>query len=128
MLGTWLGLASFALAAANSAWFLGRMQRVAVPQNRIAHELAWAGAIALGIAALVEGGGWLGAVLALLGILPSAAMLLLRLGSAQAKATPTVVVGGPILAFRAPDEDGAPFDSSSLAGQPYLLKFFRGHW
>jgi len=39
-----------------------------------------------------------------------------------------VRVGGPILDFSAPDENGEPFALASLRGRPYLLKFFRGHW
>jgi hypothetical protein len=123
-----LGLASLAIAVANGAWFFGRMQRVALPQNRIAHDALWAAALALGVAAFASGAGWLSGVAAALGSALGAAMLLLRLGSPQAKNTPAVRVGGPILDFSAPDEHGAPFALSSLAGKPFLLKFFRGHW
>jgi cytochrome oxidase Cu insertion factor (SCO1/SenC/PrrC family) len=128
MNGTLLGFASLAIALANAAWFFGRMQRVALPQNRIAHDLLWAAALALGIAALASGAGWLGGVPAALGALAGGFMLLLRLGSAQAKNAPAVSIGGAMLDFTAPDENGAPFSLASLAGKPYLLKFFRGHW
>jgi peroxiredoxin len=33
-----------------------------------------------------------------------------------------------VVSFSAPDADGREFDLSSLAGRPFLLKFFRGHW
>ena len=128
MNGTLLGFASLAIALANAAWFFGRMRRVALPQNRIAHDLLWATALALGIAAFASGGGWLGGVPAALGATLGGMMLLLRLGSAQAKNAPAVSVGGRVLDFTAPDENGAPFSSASLAGKPFLLKFFRGHW
>lgn len=128
MNGTALGLASLATAVANAAWFFGRVQRVALPQNRVAHDALWAVALALGVAAFANGAGWLGGAGAALGGLLGAAMLLLRLGSPQAKNTPAVAVGGAILDFTAPDENGAPFALSSLAGTPFLLKFFRGHW
>ena len=126
--GSALGIASLAVALANSAWFFSRMQRVALPQNRIAHELAWTLALALGVAALASGTGWLGGVSAALGACLGGFMLMLRLGSAQTPNTPAVRLGGPILDFAAPDENGAPFRLASLAGKPFLLKFFRGHW
>jgi len=39
-----------------------------------------------------------------------------------------VKVGEPILRFRARDAEGNDFDLQELAGRPFLLKFFRGHW
>ena len=123
-----LGIAALAVALANGAWFFSRMQRVALPQNRIAHELAWALALALGVAAFASGTGWLGGVPAALGAFVGGFMLLMRLGSPQAKQAPAVKLGAPILDFVAPDENGAPFRLASLAGKPFLLKFFRGHW
>ena len=39
-----------------------------------------------------------------------------------------VEVGDKIPSFSGFDDQGKPFDSSSLAGQRILLKFFRGHW
>jgi cytochrome oxidase Cu insertion factor (SCO1/SenC/PrrC family) len=128
MHGTLLGFASLASALANGAWFFGRMQRVALPQNRIVHDLLWAVALALGVAALASSAGWLGGVPAALGALAGGVMLLTRLGSAQAKNVPAVSIGGAMLDFTAPDENGAPFSLAALAGRPYLLKFFRGHW
>lgn len=126
--GTALGFASLALASSNGAWFFWRMQRVALPKNRIAHETLWVAALALCVAAFASGVGWLGGAAAVLGAALSGPLLLLRLGSAQARNTPAVAIGGPILDFTAPDENGAPFALSSLAGKPFLLKFFRGHW
>lgn len=128
MTATVLALLSFGIAMVNGAVFLARMRRVAVPQNRIAHELAFAAALALGVLALARGAGWLGGTLAALGAGLSGVMLLLRSVSAQARTEPAVRVGGAILDFTAPDENGAPFVLASLAGKPFLLKFFRGHW
>jgi hypothetical protein len=128
MHGMLLGLASLAIALANGAWFFRRMQRVALPQDRSAHELAWGVALALGIAAFANGAGWLGGLAAALGMALATAMLVLRLGSAQAEGAIAVRVGGRILDFTAPDDRGEPFTLSSLAGAPLLLKFFRGHW
>ncbi len=65
-----------------------------------------------------------GGIAALLGF----AFLGLRPQSSQKPKRPAVEVGGPILGFSAPDENGVDFDLSNLKGKPYLLKFFRGHW
>jgi hypothetical protein len=128
MNGTLLGIASLAIVAANGAVFLSRMQRVAIPENRLAHDLGWAAALVLGVAAFASGVAWVGGVSAAIGAFTGGLMLLLRLGSPQAKNTPAVQIGGQILAFTAPDENDAPFSLAAVAGKPFLLKFFRGHW
>jgi cytochrome oxidase Cu insertion factor (SCO1/SenC/PrrC family) len=123
-------LASLALATAlaTGAEFMRRMRAVAIPRNRIAFDLAWGAALALGVAAFVQGVGIAAGLAAGLACALGGLMLLLRLQSAQAANLPRVAVGGPILDFRAPDEDGRPFSLASLSGRPFLLKFFRGHW
>jgi hypothetical protein len=126
--GTALGFGSLAIALANAAWLFARIRRVASSRNRLAHDLSWAAAAVLGLAAFARGVGWPGGVAAAAGIAVGGFMLLLRLGSPQARTTSAVAVGGPILDFNAPDENGAPFSLASLAGRPFLLKFFRGHW
>jgi hypothetical protein len=128
MNGPLLGFASLALALASSLAFVRRMRRVALASGRRPHELAWAAALGLGIAAFAVAPGWLGGIAAAVGSAISAVMLLLRSRSAQARKAAAVAVGGRIIDFTAPDENGAPFTLSSLAGKPVLLKFFRGHW
>ncbi len=128
MTGSTLGWLAFAVAIGNGIVFLQRMRRVSLRRVRFAHDLGWAAALALGIAALAQGAGWLAGAAAGVAAFSGALMLFLRLQSPQAKTTPAVRVGGPILDFTAPDENGAPFSLSSLAGKPFLLKFFRGHW
>ena len=128
MTGIALGWLALGVAAVNALVFFRRMREVAIPQNRTAHDLGWAAAVALGAAAFALGVHWSGAIPAALGALGGGFMLLLRLGSAQARTRIAVHVGGPILDFTAPDENGAPFALSSVAGKPFLLKFFRGHW
>jgi hypothetical protein len=128
MPGLLLGLASFALAVGAWAEWMRRIQRVAIPHDRRAFVLANGLAAALGVAAFVQGAGWLGGLAAGLGLGLGVSFLGLRLLSGQVAATPAVQVGGPILDFVAPDEHGTPFDTASLRGRPYLLKFFRGHW
>lgn len=46
----------------------------------------------------------------------------------QRTGVPKIIVGQPLPAFSACNEDGSTFHSSEMDGSPYLLKFFRGHW
>jgi hypothetical protein len=126
--GDLLGIGSLLVAGVAWALWLRRVQAVAVPRDRRAFLLAAGSAVALGIGAFSAGTGHLGAVAAGLGIFSGAVYLALRLQSRQDARAPAVKVGEPMPAFDAPDEAGARFDSASLAGRPYLLKFFRGHW
>ena len=61
-------------------------------------------------------------------LLASTVFLGLTALSAQTPNTPAVAVGGPVIDFTAPADDGTLFDSGTLRGRPFLLKFFRGHW
>ena len=128
MSGVLLGWSGAAIAVGLFAYWSRLMKRVAVPDQRNGYLAAMGLAVVLGIAALVQGAGWLGGVPAVVAILAGGMFLGLRLQSSQAATTPAVSVGGPILDFSATDENGDAFALSSLAGKPYLLKFFRGHW
>jgi len=119
---------ALAIAVAAGAEFARRIRRVAVPARRTGFDIAFATALALGVAALLRGVGFAGGAAALLACAIAGTMLLLRLQSAQSRNRPRVAVGAPILDFAAPDEHGRPFRLSSLVGRPILLKLFRGHW
>ena len=69
-------------------------------------------------------GGSLAAVAAFMSLF----WLLATAAGKQKTGAPKIVVGQPLPAYTALNEDGSSFDSQSLAGAPYLLKFFRGHW
>jgi cytochrome oxidase Cu insertion factor (SCO1/SenC/PrrC family) len=126
--GDRLALLALLVALVAGAEFGRRIRRVSVPARRIAFDLAWLAALALGAAAFARGTGWAGALAAGTACALGAVMLLLRLQSAQLALVPRVAVGLPVLDFSAPDEHGRPFSLASLAGRPFLLKFFRGHW
>jgi len=126
--GDLLGVLSLLLALATAGVWAQRAYVVRMPENRTAFVLAFALALVLGIASFAVGNGAAAGVAAGIGIGVSALMLLLRASSAQDAKVPAVAVGGPIIDFSAPDEDGRVFDLASLRGRPYLLKFFRGHW
>ena len=84
--------------------------------------------VVCGLGALTEGAGAAGGTAATLAILGGGLFLGLRLQSGQDARVPAVKVGEPILEFSALDDRGEPFHLSSMRGEPYLLKFFRGHW
>jgi hypothetical protein len=128
MSGVLLGWSGAAIAAGLFAYWSRLMNRVAVPEKRGGYLAAMGLAVVLGVAALVQGAGWIGGIPAVFAILAGGMFLALRLQSSQAATTPAVSVGERILDFSAADENGEPFALSSLAGKPYLLKFFRGHW
>jgi hypothetical protein len=119
--------AAIVITAAGGLWFQ-RMNQVRIPRDRTAFFAAFGLGLALGVGAFAVGTDWLGGLAAGYAIAGSAIFLGLRLQSTQADAPPTVAVGRPVVSFSAPDADGREFDLSSLAGRPFLLKFFRGHW
>ena len=108
-------------------WFRAAFA-VRLPEDRRGYVAAWAVGGVLGIAALASGPGWIGAVPASVAALGAAFFLFTIAISRQEAAPDVIAVGDAVPAFSAPDEHGATFDSASLAGKPYLLKFFRGHW
>lgn len=122
-----LGLLGLAIVVVTGWTWFQMIEAVAIPRNRRPYWAAFASGGVLGLLGVWQGG-WVGTIAgglaAVLGFLPP----LLRLGSGQRPNVPTVGVGDAMLAFTAPDETGADFDLASLRGQPYLLKFFRGHW
>jgi hypothetical protein len=100
--------------------------KVRVPVNRMPFLALWGGGAALGVIALLQSGGSVSAWVAA-GLGGSLVFLALT-GGQRATAPDSVKVGDRLPAFTAQDEHGQPFDSRSLAGNPLLLKFFRGHW
>jgi Peroxiredoxin len=123
-----MGVIAFLLSVGTLALWIRGIRRVSLPANRTPFVAAWSAAAGLAIAALVGGPGWIGGVLATLGLVLGLFLLFTITISAQ-KVTPEAIrVGMTIPHFTALDEHGATFDSGALAGNPVLLKFFRGHW
>jgi len=123
-----LGWAAAALVVgAGVAWFRAARE-VRLPKDRRGFVAVWALGCALGIAALAGNAGWAGGIPAVIAVLGSA-LVLFTIGISRQTAAPDAIAVGALLpAFSAPDENGATFESASLAGSPTLLKFFRGHW
>lgn len=120
-----LGLLAF--VGATAAWFQ-RIQRVAIPDNRLAFLGVWLLAVVLGITSFYSAGAsWLSGIFGAIAIFGGGAFLTLYALGGQ-RASDPIAVGDAMPAFSAVDSDRATFDSSSLGGAPVLLKFFRGHW
>jgi hypothetical protein len=120
-------IAAALVVGAGVLWFRA-IFAVRIPEDRRGFVAVWIGGGALGVAALAGDAGWAGGIPAVVAIL-GAAFFLFTVAISRQQAAPNVIEVGALLpAFSAPDENGATFDSSSLAGTPTLLKFFRGHW
>lgn len=126
--GDLLGFASLLLAVTTAALWFRRVFAVRIPDDRTAWVAAFGAAVVLGIASFVAGNETLGAVAAGIGVGIGGFMAATRAISRQSEKVPAVSVGGPIIDFTAPDDNGAPVELAGLRGRPFLLKFFRGHW
>lgn len=127
-MGTLLGIASLLVAGVTTGLWWRGIQAVNLPRDRTRFFMAWGMALAFGFAAWFHAPGWIGGGGAALGMLLGGMFLGLGAVSGQEGRTPAVAVGGAMLDFSAQSDSGEVFSSTDLAGRPYLLKFFRGHW
>ena len=128
MSGLHLALIAFALVVATGFRWFQLAFAVALPKNRSIFLIGMILGAGLGIAALIEGAGVMGAILAGLSIFLGCFFVFTFLISAQKGGSGQLQPGSELIAFTAPDHRGIAFDSATLAGRPILLKFFRGHW
>jgi hypothetical protein len=126
--GDFLALLSFIVAASSGASWARGINRVSLQGKRPIFIAAFGVAFALSVAAFIQGTGMLGSMGAGFALLGSGMFLGLATISGQEAKEPAVSVGSPILDFTAPLDDDTLFDSTTLRGRPFLLKFFRGHW
>lgn len=120
-----LGLLVF--VSTSVAWFR-RIQRVAIPDNRLAFLGFWLLAILLGVTSFYSSGAsWLSGVFGGVATLGGGMFLTLYALGGQ-RASHPIAVGDQVPSFSAVDGNRLAFDSASLSGAPVLLKFFRGHW
>jgi hypothetical protein len=129
MSGFDLSIVSFGIVLSSTlAWAL-MIYKFTIPNNRIAFIVAWLLGWGTGVAALILGTGSLLANIGLgFALIVSSFLLLTVLIGGQKGGTGQFVVGSPVPALSAPDENGEIFDMASMSGKPILLKFFRGHW
>ncbi len=123
-----VAILAFTIAGSAGLWWLRRMQAVRIPRNRTGFLATMGSAAVLGARPRAQGPGPRGKVQAVLAATTGAMFLLLNTLSGQEDREPAVRVGGPIIDFKAPADDGQVFDLGSLRSTPFLLKFFRGHW
>jgi hypothetical protein len=128
MSGQILGLVGFAIVVAAGIRWYTLIQQVAIPRDRTLLYGCFGVGAFFGLLALFNQPGWAVGLLALLAVLVGTLLPALRLRSDQAKNEPACPVGAAVPFFTAVDDHGRHFDSNQLAGKPYLLKFFRGHW
>jgi len=128
MSATALGLAALLIVAISGVLWFRAARQVRLPSDRSRFVVAWLIAVALAVAALVMGGGWLAGVPASLAALTGGLLLFTVAISRQRVSAAAIAVGQTIPDFSALDENAEVFEASSLAGHPSLLKFFRGHW
>ena len=128
MTGTVLGIGALLLVAGTFGLWGQRIKHVQIPADRRGFMAGWAGGAVLGIVALTQDAGWVGGVPAIIAALGGTFLNVLVFVSPQAVGDNAIRVGESLRGFTALDENGDEFSSSSLAGKPVLMKFFRGHW
>ncbi|MEM1436686.1 MAG: hypothetical protein AAGG11_21735 [Pseudomonadota bacterium] len=126
--GLSLGLAALALVVGSGVLWFRAARVVALPENRSFYVAVWFAGVVLAGLSLIGSPGWVGGIAALVALLGGALLLFTVAISRQRIGDASIRPGSRIPEFSAPDEHGTHFESSSLAGQPLLLKFFRGHW
>ena len=126
--GTRLGIAALVVAGITVALWFRQIDQVAIPENRAIFIAFFLAAAALGVSAFVARTRGFGGVAAALAVLIGAFFPFSIAISRQEVGVNGIQVGDTIPHFRALDESGEFFDSSLLAGQRVLMKFFRGHW
>ena len=120
-------VALFLVVGSAALWF-HRARGVRIPSNRSAFVASWVLGALLGVAALVQGDGFLGGIPAGLAVFVGCFLLFTVSISRQKLGSNAIRVGATLPDVDAPDENGESFALSSLRGKPVLLKFFRGHW
>jgi hypothetical protein len=128
MTDTFPGFISLILVAIMIAFWIRALKRVEIPVNRGMYVVTCVVAIILGVGALLGSPGWLGGLPAGLAIFASTFFLLSVAVGGQKVGDTAIQVGDTIPEFAATNEHGQIFNSTSLAGSPTLIKFFRGHW
>jgi hypothetical protein len=123
-----LGFSGIVLLVATTTIWFSRARRVAIPDNRLAFLLGWAGPGLFGAAAFASPGlNVLGGVFGAFSIVGSLFFLGLYALRKQRAGNP-ISVGATVPAFEAVDDQGSMYKSEYMIGTPTLLKFFRGHW
>ncbi len=128
MNATMLGMSALILTLVSVVLWMRAVRNVSLPENRSGYLIALVLAGVLGALALSQSPGWLVGVPAVFPIVIALFFSLTFAIGGQFVGPDAIAVGATLPTFTAIDENGETFDSSSLAGNPVLIKFFRGHW
>jgi len=123
-----LGLVALGIGVATTALWFRAALALRLPRNRSPFVVGWLAGAALGLASLFGDPGWVGGSAAVLAIAGGCFLSFTVAISRQRVGEDAIDVGDSLPDFSAPDEHGVVFQAASLAGQPVLIKFFRGHW
>ncbi len=123
-----LGMSALILTLVSVVLWMRAVRNVSLPENRSGYLIALVLAGVLGALALSQSPGWLVGVPAVFSIVIALFFSLTVAIGGQFVGPGAIAVGATLPTFTAIDENGETFDSSSLAGNPVLIKFFRGHW
>jgi hypothetical protein len=123
-----IALYGFLIVIGAWATWWAKIRALTIPRNPIVYQCAVALGGVLALWGLLRGSGPLGNALAVLALVGSVFFLVTAAMRRLPDAPAAAVVGAPFLEFSTLDEDGNQFALSSMAGRPFLLKFFRGHW
>lgn len=128
MIGTMLGIVALIMTAVAIALWIRAIRTVAVGSSRIWYIVVFVITTCMSIATFSLGSHWVGDVSAGLSIFVAAFFFLTAAIGPQKTHADAIEVGSMLPQFSGNDEHGEGFDSGQLAGQPVLIKFFRGHW
>lgn len=123
-------LALYGALLVGGAWasWWAKIKALTVPRNAIVYQCLMGVGVAMALWGMLRGPGAIGGLLAFCAVIAGGMYLYTSFISELPTAPAAVAVGQEILDFSAVDSDGAEFSLSSLRGQPFLLKFYRGHW
>ncbi|NND68935.1 MAG: hypothetical protein HKN19_15200 [Halioglobus sp.] len=120
-----IGLAAFALSL---VLWIRAIRNVAIPDNRLGFIALWAVAFLLGVYSFFQpGANWASGIVGAIATLGGGLFCVLYALNKQGADNP-IEVGSSMPAFVGTDDARNAFDSTELAGNPVLIKFFRGHW
>lgn len=122
------GFGALLLILGSAALWFRAAFAVQLPQKRSAYVASWVVGTVLALWSLSTSPSWPVGIAAGLALLVGVFLLFTVAISRQVLAPQAIVPGQTIPEFVSVTDIGKPFHSSSLAGQPILIKFFRGHW
>jgi len=123
-------LAALAMVVSGIAMltYVAKMQKNRSEMNPVTEQLAVVAALLMATAAFFLHPGIVGALIAVIAIVPSALFLITLHTSREPDQPPNMHIGELAPDFAGVAADGTPFRLSALRGTPVLMKFYRGFW